>query len=324
MQKEKDGNIIFSIIIPFKEYNKYLFETIEYIKNQTYKNFELILLPDYKSVSKSGGIIEIPTGHLKPADKRDIGAKSAQGEFLAFMDDDAYPNKKWLERSLEYFKDPDIAMVCGPSLTPQNDSPKQLASGKLYESFIVSGKFTYRYKLGKPRFVDDFPSSNMIVRKSIFQELGGFTTKYWPGEDTKLCLDIVHKLRKKILYSPELYSYHHRRKVFIPHLKQIFSYARHRGFFVKKFPQTSRNFVYFIPLIFIFIFIVFPTLALIDKMFLWIYVFMILMYLAIVSFASINVRSLNLFGYVFVGIILTHFTYGIGFLKGLIAKDFDY
>jgi len=327
--KDKDMNlnsnkVTFSIIIPFKEYNNYLFETLSYLNIQKYRNFEVILLPDNSDNNKPKGIIEIPTGHLKPADKRDIGAKNARGDFLVFIDDDAFPNERWLEKSLEYFNDSDIAMVCGPGLTPHDDSPRQIASGKIYESFIVSGRFTYRYKLGKPRFVDDFPSSNMIVRKRVFNEVGGFSTKYWPGEDTKLCLDIVYKLRKKILYSPELFCYHHKRKVFYSHLKQVYSYAVHRGFFVKKFPQTSRNFAYFVPFIFILFLIIFPFLTFMHSVFPWIYTAIIFIYLIIVSVFSIKLNHLSLFIYIFLGTILTHLTYGVGFLKGLITRELRY
>jgi GT2 family glycosyltransferase len=318
------NNIKFSIIIPFKEYNNYLFEALTSLNEQTYKDFEIILLPDNPGNDKPKGVIEIPTGNLKPADKRDIGAKNAKGELLAFMDDDAYPNEIWLERSLEYFKDPDIAMVCGPGLTPQNDSPRQIASGKIYESFIVSGKFTYRYKLSKARFVEDFPSSNMIVRKAVFDEVGGFSTKFWPGEDTKLCLDVVYNLKKKILYSPELFCYHHRRNVFSSHLKQVYSYAIHRGFFVKKFPKTSRNFAYFVPLFFIFFFVTFPFLSIIHKMFSWIYLSVIFIYISMVFISSIKIHNLNIFGHIFLGTILTHVAYGVGFLKGLISKELKY
>ena len=268
--------------------------------------------------------MEIPTGALRPADKRDIGVKYAQGEFLAFIDDDSYPNEEWLEKSLKYFKDENIAMVCGPGLTPLEDSLRQIASGKIYESFIVSGRFNYRYKLGKQRLVDDFPSSNMIVRKSIFDEVGGFFTRYWPGEDTKLCLDIVHKLKKKILYSPDLYSYHHRRSVFIPHLKQVLSYSRHRGLFVKKFPQNSRSFGYFVPLFLVLFFILFPFLAFLNIFFLWLYLASVFLYFLLVLIFTLRANAFKLFDYIYFGIILTHFIYGIGFLQGLLVRELDY
>jgi hypothetical protein len=41
--------------------------------------------------------------------------------------------------------------------------------------------------------------------------------------------------------------FHHRRAVFIPHLKQVGNVGRHRGFFVRRYPATSRRLVYFLP-----------------------------------------------------------------------------
>ena len=52
--------------------------------------------------------------------------------------------------------------------------------------------------------------------------------------DTKLCLDIVYELGKKIVYEPKAVVYHHRRRLFKEHLNQISNYALHRDFFVEK------------------------------------------------------------------------------------------
>ena len=90
----------------------------------------------------------------------------------------------------------------------------------------------------------------MSVKKDVFTELGGFDTAYWPGEDTKFCLDLVNK-GYKIIYDPKAIVYHHRRDLFLPHLKQVTSYALHRGYFVKKFPETSFRLGYFMPSFFV-------------------------------------------------------------------------
>ena len=91
------NNVIFSIIISFRDYNCYLFEAFEALTKQTYKKLEIILLPYNPGNDKPEGTIEMPAGHLKPADKRDIGAKNARGELLAFIDNDAFPNERWHE-----------------------------------------------------------------------------------------------------------------------------------------------------------------------------------------------------------------------------------
>ena len=257
----------------------------------------------------------IPTGNLKPADKRDIGLKQAKGEIIAFIDDDAYPVKSWLKYAIDNFADSQVAAVGGPAITPSSDSLAQQASGKIYSALIVSGNFIYRYIPKARREVDDLPSCNFIVRKDIIEKLGGFNTSFWPGEDTKLCLDIVHKLGKKIIYDPNVQVFHHRRKVFKAHLEQIANYALHRGYFVKKFPETSLKAAYFIPSLFV--------AGLIFGLFLpfkELYDFTIIFYLILVVLSGFPRNGIKLGLMVCSGIILTHITYGIFFIKGLLAR----
>ncbi len=116
----------------------------------------------------------IPTGPLNPARKRDMALEYAEGEILAFLDDDAYPDRNWLTNALENFKDSDVAAVCGPAITPKDDSLRQKASGMIFGSSLVSGHFTYRYLPKKKKQVQDCPTCNLLVRKAILQELGGF------------------------------------------------------------------------------------------------------------------------------------------------------
>ena len=236
-----------SIIIAVKTWQKNLEECVNKCLELDYQDFEIIILPDeplnQPFIPKSSTSIKvIPTGAISPADKRDIALKYAKGEILGFIDDDAYPRKDWLSNALKDFNDDNVAAVGGPAVTPLDDSLRQKASGAVYSSLAVSGNFIYRYLPKKRREVDDYPSCNFIVRKSVMQELGGFDTKFWPGEDTKLCLDITKKLKKKIIYDPEVFVWHHRRKLFIPHLKQIINYAQHRGYFVKKYARNKTGY----------------------------------------------------------------------------------
>ncbi len=180
---------------------------------------------------------------------------------------------------------------------------------------MVSGIFVYRYIPKSKREVDDLPSCNFIVRKDIIERLGGFNTTFWPGEDTKLCLDIVHKLGKKIIYDPKVLVYHHRRKVFKAHLEQIANYALHRGYFVKKFPETSLKISYFVPSIFVAGLVIGLLLPLRG-----VYDFFVVLYLILVALSSFPKNNIKLGSMVFAGIILTHITYGLFFIKGLLAK----
>ena len=87
-----------------KEINDYIIESIPYLLNQSYQNFEIIILPDKLDRKiKNEKIRIIKTGAIGPAEKRDFSLKYAKGEILAFIDDDAYPDKDWLKNSLQNF-----------------------------------------------------------------------------------------------------------------------------------------------------------------------------------------------------------------------------
>jgi len=137
-------------------------------------------MPDNLKILSEPRIKIIATGAASPPQKRDIGIKYAQGQILAFIDDDAYPKRDWLKNALENFKDADVAAVGGPAITPPKDNPRQKASGLIYASALVSGKYVYRYLPKKRLEIDDYPSCNLMVRKSILEKIGGFNTNFWP------------------------------------------------------------------------------------------------------------------------------------------------
>jgi len=288
-----------------------------------FKDYEILVLPDEAKGPQAadyGAFVRIiPTGVVSPGKKRDIAVKYAEGEILAYIDDDVFPDKSWLKEAVKNFTDPEVAAVGGPAITPPQDSFFKKASGRIYESIAVSGNFRYRYTAGKRQYVDDYPSCNFLVRKSVMEETGGFNTDFWPGEDTKLCLDITKKLGKKIVYDPNALVYHHRRPVFIAHLKQIASYALHRGYFVKRYPQTSFKAAYFIPTFFVACLFLGAAIVVFVPVMRGFYFTGLYVYFAAVLIFSIT-KDIRLIPFVASGTILTHLTYGINFLIGLLSK----
>lgn len=251
-----DANeILFSIVIPIMDVNDYLRETCQKFNSFSKKNFEILIFANEANpeFEKEFGVRIAPMGHVSPAIKRDEALKYAKGKYLAFTDDDAYPDEKWLDIAEKYLADDDVAAVGGPQLTPPDDSFWQKVSGAMFMS-PLSGKAVIRYWSGeKVEEIDDWPTVNFIIKKEVFEKAGGFDSCYWPGEDTKLCLDVIDKLKKKILYIPDMVVYHHRRSGFRRHLKQVGNYGIHRGFFARVFPATSRKFstFYFVPSLFV-------------------------------------------------------------------------
>jgi GT2 family glycosyltransferase len=244
----KASPLVSIVIVDYKNDNPYLIECLNAIQKQTYKNFETILITDYKNNLKYPGLKKKSYGHyIGPAEKRDEGAKLAKGDILAFIDDDAYPSPRWLEKMVKHFQDQSVAGVGGPGVTPPGVSWQEEASGWASASFVGAGPYTYRFLPEKRRAVDDYPSMNLAVRKTDFEKVGGFDSNFWPGEDTKLCLDITHKLDKQIIYDPKVLVYHHRRPLWKGHLRQNGNFGLHRGFFARILPQTSLKPIYFMP-----------------------------------------------------------------------------
>lgn len=315
-----------SVIIPVKEINDYICEAVPKHLKLDYPNLEILILPDRASQDKFGSRVRIiPTyPETGPAGKRDIGVKEACGEILAFIDDDAYPRRDWLRNAVKHFGDVRVAAVCGPGVTPPSDSIWLKASGWVQASRLGGGGYTYRFIPQKKRLVDDYPSMNFIVRKSDFEEVGGFDSHFWPGEDTKLCLDVTYTLKKKIIYDPEVLVYHHRRALFVPHLKQIGRYGLHRGYFARTLPQTSRRFSYLIPSLFALGLILGPLVILAARFLSLFYFLSLALYIVLLILTSFWVlyqsRDIRLALLVIPGIFLTHMWYGLRFIQGFFSK----
>jgi glycosyltransferase involved in cell wall biosynthesis len=239
----------FSIIIPFKAINAYVRETVPYVLKLNDADWELILVPNEAMTSEwpDDRIRVLASGRVGPGAKRDLAAKTARGEILVFLDDDSYPRADLLNEARSHFADPGVVALGGPGITPPQDGFWQRVSGAVFLSKLSGGAPERYVPVGGVREVQDWPSVNLMVRREDFLASGGFNTAYWPGEDTKLCLELIKKTGRKILYVPDLVVWHHRRAGLFGHLKQIGAYGLHRGFFVKAYPETSRKLAYFAP-----------------------------------------------------------------------------
>ena len=308
-----------SIIIPCKEVDEYTRECIEVCRQLDYSNFEIILLPDY-STQAIDDVKVIVTGSVAPGVKRNLGVKSSNGEFCAFIDNDAYPRSDWLTNALKYLEDSQVGGVGGPGLTPPADGLLQKAGGCVLSSFMV-GNLSSRYKTKSCFESDDIHSCNFIARKSVIDEAGGWNEKYWPGEDTLMCL-AIKKLGKKLIESSDVIVYHHRRSLFKPHLRQVSRFGEHRGFFVKKFPENSVKLTYFFPSLLLSSFVAGLLISLLFPFFAYVLLVGVAVYLvSSLIAAALQVRGMKLLFSVWLGIIVTHIIYGSFFLSGLIKRD---
>mgnify|MGYP001499944814 CR=1 FL=1 len=317
------GTPLVSIVIPCKAPSPFLAECLAACRQMDYpkEKIEIFVLPDESIEQAPADVTVIPTGPVGPGKKRDRALSSCQGEIVAFLDDDAIPRFDWLRNAVRIFEDERIGAVGGPAPTPASDSIRQVASGQVFSSWMVGGNQGHRYLASKGRWIDDYPSCNLFVRKEVLLKAGGFDTPYWPGEDTVLCSRITHDLGLKMWYDPDVVVYHHRRTLFEKHLLQIRRYAEHRGYFVKRFPSTSLRWHYFLPSFLVAFFIVGALGAIAWPAWRWLYGAAVLAYLLAAMLSGMLSLNLPRAILVFSGIVLTHWTYGIFFVKGLLTKS---
>ena len=329
--KALDHDPLVTIVIACPRRSWMLDECLDAIGQQTYRNFEVIVLPDDGAELSASGfrLSTIATGKVRPAEKRNIGIREAKGEIVAFIDDDAYPEAHWLEYAVKYFGEREIGAVGGPGVTPPGDSFLARMGGRVYDNWLVSGNYRYRYRAGGVRKdVDDYPSCNLFVRKSILDSIGGYRTDFWPGEDTLLCKDIIDNW-KRIVYDPWVVVYHHRRPLFMPHLRQLGRYAFHRGYFCKRFPSNSLRLSYFVPSVFdlyLVFWVVLVSLPQPEVMPVWLFMawhgFVSVPMLAYLLLVFVTTFSINPVVWVLTaaGVFATHVWYGLRFVQGLCAK----
>lgn len=306
----------FSAVIVARQINDYIRGAMPYFERQTFKDFEIIIVSESKEKEKFPKTRIICSRRASPAQARNLGAKNSRGEIIAFIDDDAYPEKDWFEKAAKNFEDKNIVAIGGPGLVPRNATFFQKVSSKVYE--LSAGKTGIRYGKGKRKEIDDWPTCNFFVRKKDFEKVGGFDSKYWGGEDTQICYSLL-KTGKKIIYDPDMIIYHHPRKKLMQHLRQTYFWGMWRGFFMKKYSK-SRQVVFFVPSLFGLWLICGAILSIISSSFYEVYKFSLMLYMIYLIILGIKAKSMKMFFPIIFLTFLTHLSYGAGFLKGIISK----
>ena len=315
----------FSVIIPVVKLNEYVDESVSALQSNIFTDWELLIVTNNKEATKwdDPRIKLIDSGRVGPGEKRDMAARIATGEILAFLDDDAFPDKYWLENAVQAFSD-GVDAIGGPSLTPPDNSFWQKVSGSMYEKKLLGGDPLRYSRIDKKIFVDDWPSVNLFVKRSVFNQVGGFDCKFWPGEDTLLCLKLK-KVNVKIKYSPDVFVWHHRRPTLFSHLKQLSNYGLHRGYFARHYPSTSFKMKYFLPTFFLL-----TNLTLILSWFFnidllkTISTVLILIYFMSVMSSLSTMLSRYKISHLFTLLIytfLSHLSYGFHFLRGFVKSS---
>src|SRR6266404_2389036 len=113
------GAPFISVVIPTFNRKDALVACLSRLDAQSYPRagFEVVVVDDGSTDGTEGEVERFATDsglplschrqdHAGPAAARNAGAGRARGEVLAFTEDDVEPDRRWLERAANYFRDP--------------------------------------------------------------------------------------------------------------------------------------------------------------------------------------------------------------------------
>lgn len=253
----------------------------------------------------------------QPAVQRNAALNSATGELIYFLDDDAKALPGNLQRAAAHFRDPAVAMAGGPNLCPPEAPRLEQIFAVVLSSWLALSSSRARYdKVGSTRLTTEkeLILCNLLARRSVLLEAGGFDESLYPNEENAL-MDQIQKRGGKLLYDPELVVYRRPRPNLKAFCRMLFNYGRGRAEQFRRHP-TLGSALNFVPPIFCvylaaaawFGGIVLAPLAL--------YAAAVLAQVLVLMTTKPIARALAAAPL----IVVTHIFYGLGFWRGLFTK----
>ncbi len=221
------NNLVSAVISTYKRSPEMVKRAAESVLNQTYKDIELIIVDDspsdYDLRDDVKNMAESLNGNVKyirheknlgACAARNTGIQLANGEFIAFLDDDDEWLPEKIEKQIKKFVNEDVALVYCGNYTINSANNEKIISNTQYHNGYVFDILIF----------DNFISSCSypLIRKSVIKELGGFDIKMPAAQDLELWLRIAKKY--KIDYVPEPlvnYYIHDGEKITKNHHKKV-------------------------------------------------------------------------------------------------------
>ena len=221
----------FSIIVPIYNRPGEAFELLTSLSNQTYTDFELVLVEDgsnkpcdqevahFRTSFSINYIVKENTGR---SDSRNIGIAHAKGDYFLFFDSDCILPSCYLENVNNKLFDDYVDCFGGPDKEQSSFSPMQKAINYAMTSFWTTGGIRGG-KVNSERF--EPRSFNMGFSRKVYETVGGFKNMY--GEDIELSNRIRHAgFSMKLI--PEAYVFHKRRVNIKKFYKQVSIFGQAR------------------------------------------------------------------------------------------------
>jgi glycosyltransferase involved in cell wall biosynthesis len=204
-----------------------IYEMLDSIKGQTYADIETIfvierseeLLNRVNDYVKQKGIAQVKPvfdkNKLGLSRARNLGVANAEGEIVAFIDDDVILFPDWAEETVKAYENESVIGVTGPGLPMWEDEKMSWLPKEMY--WIVSATAFTGWT--EERAVRSAWGMNMSFRREAFayclfspdcgQTTGGKEAwKAGPVDDADFSINLRLKTRKLIMYMPQVKVYH--------------------------------------------------------------------------------------------------------------------
>lgn len=189
-------------------------EAAESVLSQTYEDVELVVVVDgtesvYERAVEDFGeredvAIRANDENRGLSESRNVGVEVASGDVVAFMDDDAVADERWVEELVAAYEEHD-AIAVGGKMVPE------WVAGKpefLPEEFYWLVGVTHRGFPDEGEVRNTF-GSNISFRREVFEELGGFDPEFGrtgssnsQAEETEFCVRMRDKFGRGVYYTP--------------------------------------------------------------------------------------------------------------------------
>lgn len=212
-----------SVIVPVYNAEKYLSRCIDSILNQTYKNFELILINDgskdnsieilrkYENIDDRIKVIDNSNNGVSKT--RNIGVRLAEGEYIQFIDSDDFIDKNMFEYAINVMEQENADLVMtGFYLDIESKKGIDTAVQTFEKSISIGSKDIAKNLINRLNGTYINSPVNKLYKKSII-----VNNNILMNEDIDLGEDLIFNLEyikycKSVVFSDKCY-YHYCMKV---------------------------------------------------------------------------------------------------------------
>lgn len=221
-----------SVVIPTYNSGSLIGQTIEACLAQEYPGgkIEIIVVDDDSTDGTKEIAARYPVKYIRqrrsgPAAARNIGYRSANGDLIFFTDADCVPAGDCLTIMTEDLYKKNVAAVTG---TYGLKNKKGIVARCIHEEII------FRHSR-MPDYPNSFATYNLLIRKDILKELGGFDESYLTSsaEDSELSYRLMRK-GFRVYFEKKAIVYHLHEDNLRRYLKKQFT----RAFWAMKLYRT--------------------------------------------------------------------------------------